>query len=270
MSFLLAKIFILLLLAATLGALLARWWLLRQYEDVTTEYTRLSDETQRWRDGLEDRLEQRLVQRLGVDLEPVMVSLQSVRAAVQGIHIPGPTAMDLSPVLLQVQQLEARLMSLHKPDAGTPAELAPVHMQMNLDPLLQRLDAIEDALRQTQDRLGQLTSMAQQPTALLAQQVTPHTSATVRAGSSNLLMQASYGRADNLKLIKGVASVLEKMLHGIGVYYFWQIADWTPEDIAHADAQLNAFKGRILRDDWKSQATQFAQAPDAARKPEGF
>jgi predicted flap endonuclease-1-like 5' DNA nuclease len=89
----------------------------------------------------------------------------------------------------------------------------------------------------------------------------------VRAGSRNLLTHAAYGSPDDLKLIKGVAEVLEKMLHNIGVYYFWQIAEWTPDDIAHADAQLTAFKGRISRDDWVTQARQFAHSDSAAAAP---
>ncbi len=63
----------------------------------------------------------------------------------------------------------------------------------------------------------------------------------VRAGSKNLLSRAAYGEKDDLKRIKGVATVLEGMLNGIGVFYFWQIAEWNKRDIAHADAQLQAF-----------------------------
>jgi predicted flap endonuclease-1-like 5' DNA nuclease len=325
MSFLLAKISILLLLAAGLGALLAHWWLRRHYEDVTTDYTRLSDETKRWRDGLEDRLEQRLVQRLAVDLGPIMGSLESVQAAVRGIdmsrpvapdltpvlellhkqldevqlavraiHLAAPTDVDLAPVLRRMDALELAVSAIRIPPAAQAVDLqpletrlagmdaalrgivipAPVHTPVDLEPLLQRLSGIEGKLQETHTRLDQLATTApptaQPPAPAVAPQPTLPPAATVRPGSRNLLMQASYGRADNLRLIKGVAAVLEKMLHGIGVYYFWQIADWTPEDIAHADAQLSAFKGRILRDDWKSQARRFAQAPDAARKPEGF
>ena len=42
MTFLLIEILVLLTLAAVLGALLMRWWLKRQFEDVTVEYSRLS------------------------------------------------------------------------------------------------------------------------------------------------------------------------------------------------------------------------------------
>ena len=90
----------------------------------------------------------------------------------------------------------------------------------------------------------------------------------MRAGSRNLLSHAGYGKPDNLQLIKGVAGVMEKMMHDIGVFYFWQIAEWTPADVAHADAQLTAFKGRIDRDDWTRQAVKFAKLKESAVKPD--
>ena len=95
----------------------------------------------------------------------------------------------------------------------------------------------------------------------------PAADPNVRAGSRNLLAHAAYGQPDDLKLIKGVAGVMEKMMHAIGVYYFWQIAEWSPTDVAHADDQLTAFKGRITRDDWVRQALLLARAPGAARRP---
>ena len=82
------------------------------------------------------------------------------------------------------------------------------------------------------------------------------------------LVSPVYGRPDDLKLIKGVANVLEGMMHKIGVFYFWQIADWSAADIAHVDSLLTAFKGRITRDQWKKQARSFAALPSSARRPE--
>jgi predicted flap endonuclease-1-like 5' DNA nuclease len=57
------------------------------------------------------------------------------------------------------------------------------------------------------------------------------------------------------------------MLHGIGVFYFWQVADWTPADIEYVDSQLTAFKGRIRRDEWVRQSREFAQLESSARRP---
>lgn len=73
---------------------------------------------------------------------------------------------------------------------------------------------------------------------------------------TNLLTEAQ-GEADDLKKISGVGPKLEGTLNSIGVYHFWQIAEWKAADIAHMD-DLLSFKGRIERDDWVAQATAFA------------
>lgn len=65
---------------------------------------------------------------------------------------------------------------------------------------------------------------------------------------------AGSGEPDDLKLIVGVGPVLERMLHSLGVTMFRQIARWTERDIAEFDARLPEFPGRIVRDQWVTQA----------------
>jgi len=62
------------------------------------------------------------------------------------------------------------------------------------------------------------------------------------------------GKADDLKEIEGIGPALEKLLNGMGVWSFDQIAGWTAADIAHVDGQMERFRGRIARDRWVSQA----------------
>ncbi len=82
--------------------------------------------------------------------------------------------------------------------------------------------------------------------------------ATEAAGKepANLLKSAK-GTADDLKKISGVGPKLEGTLNEVGVYHFWQIAEWGTEEIAYMDDKLS-FKGRIERDDWIKQASEFA------------
>jgi len=47
-------------------------------------------------------------------------------------------------------------------------------------------------------------------------------------------------------------------LEKLGITTFQQVADFTAEDIARIDEELN-FKGRIERDDWVKQATELAK-----------
>jgi NADH-quinone oxidoreductase subunit E len=71
------------------------------------------------------------------------------------------------------------------------------------------------------------------------------------------LDSARGGQADDLKRITGVGPKLEAMLNEMGFWHFDQIAKWGPAEIAWVDSRLK-FKGRIEREDWVAQATQFA------------
>lgn len=66
------------------------------------------------------------------------------------------------------------------------------------------------------------------------------------------------GKADDLKMIKGVGPKLEGVLHSVGFYHFKQIASWTEAEVAWVDANLKGFKGRVSRDGWVEQAKTLA------------
>ena len=66
------------------------------------------------------------------------------------------------------------------------------------------------------------------------------------------------GKADDLKKIKGVGPKLEKLLNSMGFYHFDQIANWTADETAWVDANLEGFKGRVSRDNWVSQSKTLA------------
>ena len=66
------------------------------------------------------------------------------------------------------------------------------------------------------------------------------------------------GTADDLKLISGVGPKLETTLNELGFWHFDQIAKWRKKEIEWVDSRLK-FKGRIVRDDWMSQAKILAK-----------
>ncbi len=78
-----------------------------------------------------------------------------------------------------------------------------------------------------------------------------------------ILTAARDGKADDLKLIKGVGPKLEGILNELGFYHFDQIAKWTPEQVAWVDNRLQ-FKGRIERDEWIKQAEILAKGGETA------
>lgn len=68
---------------------------------------------------------------------------------------------------------------------------------------------------------------------------------------------------DDLKLIAGVGPKLEKVLNGLGVWTFAQVAAWTPEETAWVDDYLG-LSGRIARDGWVAQADGLAKGMKVA------
>jgi NADH-quinone oxidoreductase subunit E len=61
---------------------------------------------------------------------------------------------------------------------------------------------------------------------------------------------------DDLKKIHGIGPKIEKLLKGMGITSFLQVANFTPEDIEAVTLALDAFPGRIERDDWVGSADQ--------------
>jgi predicted flap endonuclease-1-like 5' DNA nuclease len=82
---------------------------------------------------------------------------------------------------------------------------------------------------------------------------------------------AGTGEPDDLKLIVGIGPVLERMLHNLGVTTFRQIARWSERDSAEFDGKLPEFPGRIMRDQWVTQARELHLAkfgePPSDRPP---
>jgi predicted flap endonuclease-1-like 5' DNA nuclease len=64
---------------------------------------------------------------------------------------------------------------------------------------------------------------------------------------------------DDLKKIHGVGPKIEKLLKSMGITSFLQVANFTPEDIETVTLALDAFPGRIERDDWVASADQLYQ-----------
>jgi predicted flap endonuclease-1-like 5' DNA nuclease len=61
---------------------------------------------------------------------------------------------------------------------------------------------------------------------------------------------------DDLKKIHGVGPKLAGLLKNMDITSFRQVANFTPDDIPHVTAALDAFPGRIERDDWMASAAE--------------
>ncbi len=85
-------------------------------------------------------------------------------------------------------------------------------------------------------------------------EVTPGSGTASPGSKPQMLTEARGGAADDLKKIKGVGPKLEALLHRLGVFHFDQVAGWSDGEIAWVDDNLEGFKGRVVRDNWVSQA----------------
>jgi predicted flap endonuclease-1-like 5' DNA nuclease len=69
------------------------------------------------------------------------------------------------------------------------------------------------------------------------------------------------GKADDLKLIRGIGPRNEKICNDLGVFHFSQIAEWTSDETTWVDHHI-AFPGRIEREHWIAQARLLAAGGD--------
>ena len=70
-------------------------------------------------------------------------------------------------------------------------------------------------------------------------------------------------------MINGIGNVIEKKLHGMGVFHFEQIANWTKAQ-AEDFSKAVGFPGRAEREGWMKEAALFAkgETTEHARKVE--
>ena len=213
-------------------------------------------------------------------LEPIEQRLASLHQSI--VSIPQP---DLSSVVSSVRAVEARMDMAAMENRLTAIEygLTAVHHMLRsrqngpapisqIEPELYANNA--KPLAESRITTQSFTTESQSPTStVMTKTYTVQTGtdplASVRRPNdeSNLLRAAAFGDADDLERISGVGPMLSDLLQDIGVYYFWQIAEWDAEDIVWVDNKLEHFKGRIERDNWVGQAQTFAAESDTANRP---
>lgn len=174
------------------------------------------------------------------------------------------------------------LTSLHGYDSGKTKHNASAQLAVDIGDTVKRIDGTEVPLltpwiKSTVKKPAVKTkSKAPKPSANkpadetgIAKQQAVATSKAKPVGKSNpepaaekkpkTLAAPRKTGADDLKLISGVGPKLEGVLNELGFWHFDQIANWTEAEIAWVDSRLK-FKGRIVRDDWMSQAAEYAKA----------
>ncbi len=75
-------------------------------------------------------------------------------------------------------------------------------------------------------------------------------------------------RPDDLKAIGGIGPVNERWLHRNGIYFYAQVAQWSPEELAWVARHLPNFGKRVYRENWVRQAAELAR-PDVMPEQQG-
>lgn len=274
MIFLLAKYTLLFLLAAVLGFMLGYWFSRRNVEDVSESFEDLRKANER----SDDANWKRLWGQLTAIPEPKEVDLRGVNERLDHVattlsQLPQPEPVNLQPLVDQVQKLENDIKAIPAPAKSVSVDVSPVTGKIEAlqaairsipRPEPQRdvnFQPIDDRLRAIEKELGRLGKRLETPAKVERE------TRTESREEPRILSAALYGNKDNLKLISGIGPKLESLLNENGVYYFWQVAEWNDNDIEIIDERLDAFKGRIGRDSWVSQARSLRRSSEAAGRP---
>lgn len=156
------------------------------------------------------------------------------------------------PLSDEVDRLRRQLESRRTPGAAVPPPASASTIRADSDPVTIRSASTVDTAGPA--IVGGAIAPSFTPT-----EAAPATSAApVDQGPLPAFLDAPRGQPDDLRLLKGVGDRLAAKLNDIGVFHFRQIANWSPEEEAAADARLDAFRGRIGRDRLVEQATLLA------------
>ena len=166
------------------------------------------------------------------------------------------------------------ITSLKEYDSGKTQYNASVQLATDIGDTVKRIDGTEVPLlapwqgkaANTSNKPASKTTIVKPEAASKAKPVKtapkPVASAeTDTSGAGNkpkTLKAARASGADDLKLIKGIGPKLEALVNRLGFYHFDQIGNWTDDEVAWVDQNLEGFKGRVTRDTWVAQAKALA------------
>ncbi|WP_293994989.1 hypothetical protein [Sphaerotilus sp.] len=163
----------------------------------------------------------------------------------------------------RIQELETELRTLRLTLTENDEQLAT---------LSARLQAERDQQQAAQLRIAELAALVPPPAPEVPVVVRPAVSAAATitsaelerlvlaagAGQQPAPVEVDHQRPDDLKIIDGIGPVNERWLHAHGVHYFWQIASWSPAELAWVAHHLPNFGSRVYRENWIAQAAKLA------------
>ncbi|ESY21835.1 MULTISPECIES: protein in NADH-ubiquinone oxidoreductase complex [unclassified Mesorhizobium] len=140
-----------------------------------------------------------------------------------------------------------------KPSSSAPAALVSTAATAKSAPAAKPTPAKPAATKPAAAKSAAAKPAASKPAAAKA---APKTAASKPAAVPKKAAPAA-GKADNLRRLIGIGPVNDKLLKGLGVTTYAQIAGWTAADVKRIEDTLN-FDGRVAREKWVEQAKLLA------------
>lgn len=63
---------------------------------------------------------------------------------------------------------------------------------------------------------------------------------------------------DDLTVISGIDAAKQRELNALGIFYYWQVASWTPEHVAWISGRILSPQ-RLVRENWMAQAARLGK-----------
>lgn len=193
---------------------------------------------------------------LGADLNAAGEELENVKADA------AEKSARISEIQSESDDLKARLTAADEGRSELEAQLNEARTARDADgeDSRARIEELETDLGRRDDEIARLrTELADLRIVSEPQAETPPAAPVpeplpaVDNASAPMFATDAGGSPDDLTKIKGIGRVLNDKLHKLGVTTLRQIADFTEDDIARVDGELD-FPGRIEREKWVEQA----------------
>jgi predicted flap endonuclease-1-like 5' DNA nuclease len=149
-----------------------------------------------------------------------------------------------------VIRIEPRSFEQRHADITKPA-YAPPEFTPRVDTSTLRINPRPDYLdTNLHGRVSSLASMTPDSVEAAVQQA--------GSGLEPMRLDGPRGGIDDLTVISGVGPGNQQELNELGIYHYWQIASWTPENVAWISNRIR-FPKRIVRENWMAQAAKLSK-----------
>ncbi|MDI7774243.1 hypothetical protein [Asticcacaulis sp. EMRT-3] len=78
------------------------------------------------------------------------------------------------------------------------------------------------------------------------------------SGLEPLRLDGPEGAPDDLTVISGISPSYQGELNALGIYHYWQVSGWGPEEVAWVANRIRPAQ-RIARENWMAQAARLAK-----------